>query len=79
MKPFKGIISTWQINSAGCVTGICVFHTEMEEKLTPQAFLNDRIVKAEKIHTSRIMSLENRGTFHLLETKNSWYVLVNQI
>lgn len=74
MKPFKGVISDW-VRDGDVIVGTCQYHPEMETELTPNAIMFDGIVKGHRMHTSRVEKIEYRGSFSLLETKNSFYIL----
>jgi hypothetical protein len=75
MKPFKGVIRDWRYVE-GHILGTCAYHTEAVP-LDMDAMLNDRIVEGHEMHTSPVVTLENRDGYAICETKNSIYVLVD--
>lgn len=67
-KPFKGIISNWNMLE-GRINGTCEYHTTYE----------NGIVQGLNMTTSEVLSivpLSMRATAALCETHNSFYVLV---
>lgn len=65
-KSFKGVISNWSISDGGRVNGICVFHTNYDRG----------IEKGKPISTSPMVAITNQFGAKVLETNNSYYVLI---
>ena len=65
-KPFRGVIRDWGVQSDR-VYGVCVYYTGPVESVVPD----------HAMCTSRIIGLADFGSFSLLETINSVYVLVH--
>jgi hypothetical protein len=74
MKPFKGVIREWY-RDGDVICGICEYHPDAEV-LTARAVIGDGIVQGYPMHTSRVIGVEQRGSFAICETKNSFYVLI---
>lgn len=75
MKPFKGVLRDWY-RDGGVVIGSCAYHQDMRDGLDTDALLNDRIVRDLPMHTSEVLSIDDRGTYSICETRNSVYVLI---
>lgn len=75
MKPFKGVISNWH-RDGNVIVGRCQYHPEMQNEITLHAVMNDAIVRDQEMHTGRIGKIEDRGSFQICETKNSFYILI---
>lgn len=75
MKPFKGVISGWH-RDGDVICGRCEYHADAEP-LSAGAILTNGVVKDYGISTSRVEKIEERGSFAICETKNSFYVLVD--
>jgi hypothetical protein len=74
MKPFKGIISQWY-RDGDVICGICEYHPDAEV-LTVKAMFDNGLVQGYQMHTSKVINVEERESFAICETKNSFYVLV---
>jgi hypothetical protein len=74
MKPFKGVIREWY-RDGDVICGICEYHPDAEV-LTARAMLDNGLVQGYPMHTSKVIKVEERESFAICETKNSFYVLV---
>lgn len=64
-KPFKGVIRQWTM-TIGRIQGICVFHVE-----------GDAVAEqGERICTSPVVCIYRKDSAVIVETRNSYYVLV---
>lgn len=73
-KPFKGVIRDWSCIE-GVVRGICVWHAD-SVPMSAHAALFDEIVAGERMRTSKVVNILDFDTFSILQTKNSYYVLI---
>lgn len=74
MKPFKGVIKDWY-RDCGAVSGVCAYRVEAEP-MSAHAVLHNGIVVGERMHTSYVVKLLDFDTFAVLETRNSYYILI---
>lgn len=77
-KEFAGVISDWHWDiAANNVVGSCKYHKNEETKVRITAALHDEPVIGYMMHTSEVVEIHRLATFDILETKNSYYILVN--
>lgn len=80
-KPFKGVIRDWWLeqvaSGTSIVNGLCMWHADEVPLASALASPNDGIVRGQPIHTSRVLTILDYGTFKMLETKNSIYILIS--
>lgn len=81
IKPFKGVIRDWWLepisNGSSIVNGVCLWHQDDVPLRIAMTSLHDGIARGVPMHTSRVLTILDHGTFKLLETKNSVYVLIH--
>jgi len=73
-KPFKGVIRDWW-RDGGVVSGICVWHADAVP-ISAHAVLHEEIVAGEAMHTSWVVNILDFDTFSILQTRRSYYVLI---
>lgn len=75
-KPFKGVIRKWKMIDR-IIFGSAAFDVD-SVPLSTEAIRDDRIVQHLDMRTSRVVRIEDRGTFKIAETQNSYYVLLEE-
>lgn len=69
MKPFKGVITAWELTADNRIHGLCLHHTTYE----------NGIAQNEPIATSTVISIKPVADYSQAkecETRNSIYILV---
>ena len=73
-KPFQGVIYEWR-RAGDMIVGKCRWHMNQHQPSLEAVLRNDIIVGGE-MRTSKIVRMEDRGSFVLCETRNSFYALI---
>ena len=71
-KPFAGIIEKWYRNGDR-ISGRCAWYFD------PIKSQYNGIVAGQSMHTSSVFAIKDNGSFSICETRNSIYVLLDEV